>query len=69
VEALARRYDVPAWAIRQASDLGDDAAAPPGQKLIVPRHINSLPPSGETAFADQYPAMQDADPRYGYVPR
>jgi pimeloyl-ACP methyl ester carboxylesterase len=55
VEMLGRAYGVPAWAIRQASGLSDDDAPQPGRRLIVPRHLTTLPPTGLTpAFAGGY---------------
>jgi hypothetical protein len=49
VQSLASLYGVPAWAIVQASNLSDEEAISPGQRLIVPRHLNTLAPTGSPA--------------------
>lgn len=46
IDAVARQYGVPSWAIRQASKIADDEEASAGQRLIVPRHLNTLAPFG-----------------------
>ena len=60
IEQLAKLYGVPAWAIRQASNLGDDETVQAGGQVIVPRHLNTLAPTGtpapafsETSFGSQ----------------
>lgn len=49
VDSLAREFGVPAWAIRQASNLDDGDAPQVGAQLIVPRHLNTLAPVGTPA--------------------
>ena len=54
IQSAASLYGVPAWAIRQASDVGDDEEIPAGRQIIVPRHLNTLAPTGTPApnFSD-----------------
>lgn len=49
VEGLANLYGVPAWAIRQASNISEGEDASDGQRLIVPRHMTTLAPTGTPA--------------------
>ncbi|MEX2127996.1 MAG: LysM peptidoglycan-binding domain-containing protein [Xanthobacteraceae bacterium] len=49
VQSLANLYGVPAWAIVQASNISDDEAISVGQRLIIPRHLNTLAPTGSPA--------------------
>jgi hypothetical protein len=46
IESLANLYGVPAWAIRQASGIGDDDDIGAGSRVIVPRNMNTLAPTG-----------------------
>jgi hypothetical protein len=46
IQSLANLYGVPAWAIRQASGMSDEAEVAPGKQVVVPRHINTLAPTG-----------------------
>jgi hypothetical protein len=48
VQSLANIYGVPSWAISQASGISQDDDASPGRRLIVPRHLNTLAPTGPT---------------------
>jgi hypothetical protein len=62
VQSLASIYGVPAWAIRQASGISDGEEAEPGRQLIVPRHVNTLAPTGTPPphFGDaRFPSTQD----------
>jgi len=54
IKSVADLYGVPAWAIRQASNLDDEDIVQPGQQIIVPRHTNTLAPTGSPApnFSD-----------------
>jgi hypothetical protein len=54
IQSLANLYGVPAWAIRQASGISDDEAPLVGSEIIIPRHINTLAPTGTPApnFSD-----------------
>jgi hypothetical protein len=46
IESLANLFGVPAWAIRQASGIGDDDDIGAGRRVIVPRNMNTLAPTG-----------------------
>jgi thioesterase domain-containing protein len=46
VQSLANLYGVPSWAISQASGMSHDEDVSPGRRLIVPRHLNTLAPTG-----------------------
>lgn len=54
IGSLAKLYGVPVWAIRQASNLDEGEVVRPGARLIVPRHLNTLAPTGTPApqFSD-----------------
>ena len=54
IQSVATLYGVPAWAIRQASDVGDGEEISAGRQIIVPRHLNTLAPTGTPApnFSD-----------------
>jgi thioesterase domain-containing protein len=69
LEALAAQYGVPVWAILQASGLPevDAPAIEPGQRLVIPRNENSLPPAGTavpmaSARPDAVPTASMAQP-------
>lgn len=59
IDSLARLYEVPAWAIKQASNISDDEEPRPGHRLIVPRHLNTLAGSDAlgSGFSDAQPNM------------
>jgi hypothetical protein len=61
IQSMASMYGVPAWAIQQASNISDDEAVSPGQRLIVPRHSNTLAPTGMHApdFSQQSSGRND----------
>ncbi len=40
VASVAAQFDVPAWLVADVNDIGPDTPLKPGQKLIVPRHID-----------------------------
>jgi thioesterase domain-containing protein len=46
IQSVANLYGVPTWAITQASGIGEDEDVSPGRRLIVPRHLNTLAPTG-----------------------
>jgi hypothetical protein len=46
LQSLANLYGVPTWAIRQASGLSDAEDIAPGAQVIIPRHNNTLAPTG-----------------------
>jgi murein DD-endopeptidase MepM/ murein hydrolase activator NlpD len=41
VEAIGRKYGVPASAIIQANNISDPSAIRPGQRLVIPRYVSS----------------------------
>jgi murein DD-endopeptidase MepM/ murein hydrolase activator NlpD len=41
VESIARKYGVPASALRQTNNLGETTAIRPGQRLVIPRFVTS----------------------------
>lgn len=45
VRSLAAKYAVPAWAVAQINNLSTSATLQPGHRLIIPRHLDSLPPA------------------------
>lgn len=49
IESVASAYGVPAWAIRQASNIGDDEDFQSGRQIVIPRHMNTLAPTGTPA--------------------
>lgn len=65
IETLAAQHGVPAWAVRQASGLDDDDVARPGQRLVVPRHMNTLPPAPLLAAAEAPAPAFGAAPTIG----
>jgi hypothetical protein len=49
IQSLANLYGVPSWAIRQASGISEEEELSAGRQVIVPRHINTLAPTGTPA--------------------
>jgi pimeloyl-ACP methyl ester carboxylesterase len=49
LKAVSARFGVPAWAIASANNLADNAALRPGQKLVIPRHLEA--PSALSSLA------------------
>ena len=41
IEAIGRKYGVPASAIMQANNISDPSAIRPGQRLVIPRYVSS----------------------------
>jgi murein DD-endopeptidase MepM/ murein hydrolase activator NlpD len=41
VEAIGRKYGVPASAIMQANNISDPSSIRPGQRLVIPRYVSS----------------------------
>lgn len=41
IEAIGRKYGVPATAIMQANNISDPSAIRPGQRLVIPRYVSS----------------------------
>ncbi len=55
VRTVAQRYGVPAWAVAQLNDVGMNTSLQPGQRLIVPRHLEVMPMAGPmTSFAPRH---------------
>jgi pimeloyl-ACP methyl ester carboxylesterase len=44
LQAIAVKYSVPPWALAAVNNLGDNAALRPGQKLVIPRHLETPQP-------------------------
>ena len=55
VRSLAARYAVPAWAIAQLNNVGPGTSFKPGQRVVIPRHLEAGPtqPDILTSFAPQ----------------
>jgi predicted alpha/beta hydrolase family esterase len=53
VRSIAAKYAVPAWAVAQINNLSTSETLQAGHRLIIPRHLDSLPPSAGplTSFA------------------
>jgi hypothetical protein len=49
IHSVANLYGVPAWAIQQASGLSEGEEPEPGSRIVVPRHSNTLAPTGSPA--------------------
>jgi pimeloyl-ACP methyl ester carboxylesterase len=45
LQTLSRQYAVPVWAIAQINRMAESAALRPGQKLVMPRHLEAIPPA------------------------
>lgn len=41
IEAIGRKYGVPAAAIMQANNISDPSSIRPGQRLVIPRYVSS----------------------------
>ena len=57
LKTLAAKYSVPVWAIAAANNIADNAALRPGQKLVIPRHLETalpVPPSLTSLTAPDY---------------
>ncbi|GIK82339.1 MAG: LysM peptidoglycan-binding domain-containing protein [Pseudorhodoplanes sp.] len=44
VRSIAQKYAAPVWAVAQINRIGAGASLQPGQRLIVPRHLDPLAP-------------------------
>lgn len=44
LKAVAARYAAPVWAIAAANNIADNAALRPGQKLVIPHHLEAPAP-------------------------
>ena len=55
VRSLAARYAVPAWAVAQLNNVGSGTSFKPGQRVVIPRHLEAGPiqPDTLTSFAPQ----------------
>ena len=74
VEAIGRKYGVPASAILQANNINDPSAIRPGQRLVIPRYVSSAaarpqspPPASVSGPAPAVAAAQSAPAASGNV--
>jgi len=44
VRSIAQKYAAPVWAVAQINRIGAGSSLQPGQRLIVPRHLDPLAP-------------------------
>ena len=53
VRNVAQRYAIPVWAVAQLNNVNANATFEPGQRLIIPRHLEAMPAMGDplTSFA------------------
>jgi hypothetical protein len=45
VRSIAQKYAVPVWAVTQLNDISASTPLQPGQRLIVPRHLEPMSPA------------------------
>lgn len=57
MEALSERFSSPAWAIAQLNNISEKAPLRPGQRLVIPRHLETIPPM--SAFTNMAPKLDD----------
>lgn len=43
VRGVAQRYGVPVWAVAQLNDVSPNTSLQPGQRLVIPRHLEAAP--------------------------
>jgi hypothetical protein len=43
VRNVAQRYAVPSWAVAQINDVSANTSFQPGQRLVIPRHLEATP--------------------------
>jgi murein DD-endopeptidase MepM/ murein hydrolase activator NlpD len=60
VEAIGRKYGVPASAIMQANNITDPRAIRPGQRLVIPRYVSTAGASAHPQPAPAKPAVAAA---------
>jgi murein DD-endopeptidase MepM/ murein hydrolase activator NlpD len=70
IEAIGRKYGVPASAIMQANNISDPSSIRPGQRLVIPRYVSSATasrpqpaPARVAAAAATHPAPVVAPPQ------
>jgi murein DD-endopeptidase MepM/ murein hydrolase activator NlpD len=69
IEAIGRKYGVPASAIMQANNISDPSSIRPGQHLVIPRYVSSAsasvarPQSAPAHVAASHPAPVVAPPQ------
>lgn len=54
VRSIAAKYAVPVWAVAQINNLSPSATLQAGHRLVIPRHLDSMPPAAAgplTSFA------------------
>jgi hypothetical protein len=44
---------VPAWAVAQLNNVGSGTSFKPGQRVVIPRHLEAGSPEALTSFAPQ----------------
>ena len=45
VRSIAQKYAVPVWAVTQLNDISASTPLAPGQRLVVPRHLEPMSPA------------------------
>jgi hypothetical protein len=55
VRSVAQRYAAPVWAVAQLNDVGPGPTFTPGQRVIIPRHLEAAQIAGPalTSYAPQ----------------
>jgi len=56
VQAVATKYAVPSWAVAQLNGLSEHAELRPGQRLVVPRHVDPISASMASPLTSFAPA-------------
>src|SRR5690242_16834352 len=62
VEAIGRKYGVPASAIMQANNITNSSAIRPGQRLVIPRYVSSAAATTHPQPAPTHPQPAPAKP-------
>jgi len=60
IDAVGRKYGVPAFAIMQANGINDASQVRPGQRLVIPRYVVAHAPSAQPAQLPPPPAAPRA---------
>lgn len=45
LQSISRRFAAPLWAVAQVNRMSESAAVKPGQRIVIPRHIESIAPA------------------------
>jgi murein DD-endopeptidase MepM/ murein hydrolase activator NlpD len=67
IEAIGRKYGVPASAIMQANNISDPSAIRPGQRLVIPRYVSSATASTRPQPAPTHQAVSRPAPTVAAV--